>query len=167
VDPARRALLVGAVAAAAAGSGWIFLRGGEEDRIKDQLMRLAAALRFSEGTNALVYLARVKETYGEILADDVHVSAPELPGGVRGRADLANATASLARRFRSVDVELRELEIKMDEVKATAQVGATGVLVGGEHGGETQRDRRALTFHVRKVEGVWRVASLTVWGRDS
>ena len=65
--------------------------------------------------------------------------------------------------FRTAEVELASMTIKLDDAHTSAQVGARALLVATTREGERRSDRRAVDFRLAKTDGRWRITSVTVW----
>jgi len=155
----RAGILLAIAIAAAAAFAWLH-HGSDEDAIRDQLTRLAKALHASEGSNPAFRAPRVRSEFDAILAETVHVTAAEAPSLPSDRRGLADGAVQLAAYYSSVDVDFRNVEIKLNDASTMAQVAATADLAsGGEH---AKRDARTVSFIFYKQEGTWRITSATV-----
>jgi hypothetical protein len=152
--------------ALAVGATLQWLRAGsDEEQIRGQLTRLASALTMPEGANVLLRGTTMRSELDAIFEEDVRVSIPELPTTLpNGRDELADTATQLSTMFRSVDVELTDIEIKLDDARQTARVGATAKLSATGRAGPN-RDSRSTDFLFNKREGTWRIASVTVWAK--
>jgi hypothetical protein len=161
----RRAAIVLVLVVAAVGAFVGMHRGSDQDAIRAQLTRLAAALHASEGSNPVFRVPRVRSEFDAILDETVHVTAAEAPGLPTDRRGLADSAVQLSAFYSSVDVGLRNVEIKLDDSSTMAQVAATADLSAG--GEQSRRDTRAVNFLFYKRDGTWRITSVTVWAPDA
>ena len=161
----KRIAFVVLVALAVGGVVMWMRSGSDEERIRGQLTRLAAALRMEEGTNALMRAGKMRSEMGAIFDEDVRANVPELPVALPNkRSELADTATQLSMMFRSIDVDFSDIEVKLDDARQTARVGATVKLSSTGRAGPT-RDSRATDFLFNKRDGTWRIASVTVWAK--
>jgi hypothetical protein len=155
------------VLAALAGAALIWLRGGSDaDQIRAQLARLGTALSVPEGANPVLRGARMQSELDAVFEEDVRTNIAELPTTLPNkRSELASAAAQLSLTLRWVEVGFTDIEIKLDDAKQTARVGATVKLAASGRDGP-RRDTRAADFLFNKRDGTWRIASVTVWSKD-
>ena len=146
------------------GIYFAFFSVSDEQKIKDVLGRLTKAVRVSEGdTNPIVRGARIHSEFVEIFPTDVHVSIPELSGLHQGRSELEGVATKAPLLYRTADVDLTSIEIKLDDAHESAKAGATARLRATRSDGDTQRGPRAVNFLFSKDGGRWRITSMTVW----
>lgn len=149
---------------------WYFTRPSDEQKIRDQVARVAAAVKVTEDdTNPLVRLARIRGIFKDTLDKDVHVSladVPTLPRSGSGRDQLAETATQATAIFRSADVDLSSVEVKLDDARLQAEVKAKATLVAVGRDAKSRRESRAVDFHVVLMDGTWRVTSITVWAKD-
>jgi len=167
----RRGALVGVVAGIAVlVAVWLaFFRSSDEARIRAQLAALAAAVKVSPddmSANPIARFARINDAFKKLFDAEVRVSVPELTTLDQGRKPLAELATSAPRIFRSFEVDFSDIEIKIDDAKTSALVGATANISAVEQGNVTRADKRAVDFRFAKVDGDWIVTSLTVWPKD-
>jgi ketosteroid isomerase-like protein len=144
--------------------GWlVFFGKSDEDQIKETLDRLAAIVEVKEGANPILKAARIRDELAVVLADDVHVSIPELGGVREGRQGIVEAAAQAQLGFQTAHVDLRRVEVKLDDAKQSAQASSEAQLKGKTRGGDTRRDDRNVDFLLRKADGTWKITSVTVW----
>lgn len=147
----------------------VFFRPSDEARIRAQLTKLAAAVRITAddtSVNPIGRFAHVNDAFASLFDRDVRVSIPELTSLDAGRKPLAELATHAPRVFRTLDVDFSEIEIKLDEAKTSALVGATASLAAVEQGGVSRTDKRAVDFRFAKTSGEWMITSLTVWPKD-
>jgi hypothetical protein len=146
-----------------------FFRASDEEQIHAQLDRLVATARVTEDTkdkNPIAQIARVRGEYKEVFEKEARVNVPELGSARTGREAIADLTMQAGQAFRSADIDLQKLEIKIDETKTTAQVSGVAKLTAVERDGRTRKDERAIDFVLSRAEGSWRIRSITVWPTD-
>jgi hypothetical protein len=169
MTPRRLALTALAVIAVAFGSWLLFFRSSDEALIRAKLAKLAKETRVTAedtSTNPIGRFAHVNDAFKTLFDRDVRVSIPEVPGIQSGRKDLAEAVTNAPRVVRTFEVDFSEIEIKLDDAKAGALVGATATIHAIEQGGVTRDDKRAVDFRFAKTDGDWLITSLTVWPKD-
>jgi hypothetical protein len=162
----RRIALALAIALAAAGLFLWLRHASDEDAIRGQLTRIAAALHTTEGSNPVFRLPRVRDEFDAVLDETVHVHVDEMPVTLpTDRRGLAQTAVQVTGYYPSVKLGFRDIDIKLDDAKTMAQVTTTADLTtGGEHG---TRDTRAVSLLFYKRDGTWRITSVTVWGADA
>jgi hypothetical protein len=163
--PLRRLwIALGVLLVVGAGFAWI-TRSSDEEKIRAQLTRLAAALHMSEGANPVLRVANLRSEFSGIFDESPHVSVPELtmplPDDRRGLADAAAQLTSFVQR---VDVDFEGTEIKLDDAHTSAKVDATATLSTDD--GRARRTTRAVTFLMWKRGDAWRISSVHVWPAD-
>jgi hypothetical protein len=162
----RPVVALGLVAIAAA-LYFVFFRSSDEERIKDQLARLAKTVSVSEEQkNPITRAAHLRSELAEIFEKDVRASIPELGSARVGRDALVELALTSSAMVRTVRVEITNVEIKIDDASKSAHVKATARLRGTMSDGQDKRDERALDLQLTRREGDWRIASLTVWSKD-
>ena len=159
-----KVIAAAAAALALAVTAWVLLASkSDEDRIRETLDRLAAIVEVKEGANPIMKAAGIRDELAGVLSDDVHVSIPELGGVREGRQGIMAAATQAQLGFQSARVDLRRVEIKLDDAKQSAQASAEAQLKGKTRGGDTRRDDRNVDFLLRKADGTWKITSVTVW----
>lgn len=162
----RKKAIAGAIAAIlAAAIYFVFFAGTDEEKIRGAIERLAKAVQVTaDDGNPILKTARVRSELAAVLTDDAHVTVPEL-GTKQGRDSIAEMAVQGSLAYRSAEVDMHDLQIKLDDAKTTAKVGARAHLRATTRAGEEQRDQRAVDFLLRKTEGRWKIASITVWDK--
>ncbi|MCA9623046.1 MAG: hypothetical protein KC731_28705 [Myxococcales bacterium] len=146
----------------------LFFSTSDEDAIREQLERLEAVAAVSaDDTNIVVRTAHVRKELSELVTEDVTFEIPELTTEERGRVALAGLAASAPRLFRTASVDLDGLAIDIDQQATTAIARGPAVLTGTRQSGELDRDRRTVAIRFDKIDGDWRVVSLSVSARES
>jgi hypothetical protein len=139
----------------------LFFNDSDEDRIRARLQELELTVGMNEAErNILFRLARVKKAFSEIFIKQVTYDLPELHAKERGRTRLAALAANAPRLYRTVRVDLGELNIKVDASRSSAAAYGKAVLIGERLSGQPQRDARTVSFRFDKVEGSWRIVSV-------
>jgi phosphoribosylformylglycinamidine synthase len=139
-------------------------RGTDDDKIRAQLARLAAVLHTTDAqANPIFRIPRLRSEFDEIFDDTFHASIPELPSELpRDRRGLADVAAQVTATHPNLDVDFRDVEIKLDDAHTTAQVASTVTVTADSGGGRTHTTRPvSLLFYKR--DGTWRITSVTVW----
>jgi hypothetical protein len=144
-----------------------FFRPSDEDRIRSQLSRLAEAVEVTEGgSNPILRKARLDDAFGKVFDEDVRVSIPELSTLKSGRGGLVALAMQASVWARSAHLEFSHIEIKLDDARASAKVGAKADVRVVDGHGSTRRDDRAVDFRFAKADGDWKITSVTVWRKD-
>jgi hypothetical protein len=158
----RRLWILLAVVLATGGVVAWFARSSDDEQIRAQLTRLAAALHKSQGSNVILRATKMRGEFDAILDQSPHVTIPDLPTSLpddrRGLADSATQVTALVQ---SLDLDFSDVEIKTDEAHMSAQVNATATLKAD--GDPPRRAKRPVTFLFWKREGTWRISAVTVW----
>lgn len=169
---ARRGIIAGVGAGAIVLVGivyFVFLRASDESRIRAQLAALVKAVQVTPddtSVNPIGRFAHMNDAFSKIFDHDVRVSIPELTTLDAGRKPLAELATNAPRVFRSFDADFSSVEIKIDDAKASALVGATASVSAVEQGGVQRADKRAVDFRFAKIDGDWMITSMTVWPKD-
>jgi SnoaL-like domain len=160
---ARKVGLGVALLALALGA-WLVLRPrGDEAEIRAALARLASTVTVTEGDrNPVLRGRRIDRDFADLFDQDVRVTIPELPYVPSGRAELAATAADLPTVWSRAEASFGAVTIKLDDVHASATVEGTATLVTSDG-----RETRAVSLLLRKVDGRWRIFSVTVWPKDS
>ncbi len=161
----KHKLISGAVAAAAAIAIYFaFFSTSDEQKIKNVLAHLAKAVRVTEeGKNPILRAARVHSDFVDVFQEQVVVHIPEMPAMKQGRAELEGTATQASFLFRTADVELGTVDVKVDDAHTSAKASATATLRATRRDGSPEQGPRAVNFLLRKDDGVWRITSLTVW----
>lgn len=164
----KRGVLLGVLCAAAAIAIYaLFFRGSDDERIRAQLTRLANAVRV-DGTpvNPIVRNANLKSEFAEIFTKDVAIDVPELTSLRSGRGPLADVATQAASFYATAQIDFASVRVDLAPDARSADVVAIATLTGARQGGETERDVRRVSLRFDKVDGEWRIASLTVSPRE-
>jgi hypothetical protein len=140
-----------------------FFAGSEEDKVRAVLDQLEDAVAVKEDEkNLLLRAAHVKGEFSEIFDKDVHFEVPELTETVSGRASLVELAAAAPQMWRTATVDLDGLAIEIDEAKTSAVASGDATLTATRQSGDLERDRRTVSLRLDKIEGDWRIVSLSV-----
>ncbi|HSN98858.1 MAG TPA: nuclear transport factor 2 family protein [Candidatus Nanopelagicales bacterium] len=162
----KRWLPFGLIAIGVVLIAYALLGSSDEDRIRALLDRLAEAVRVEEGaTNPLVRHGQVNEAFKEIFAKEASASVAELGTGIHGREELVRAATQVGSVYRVAYVTLGDVKLAIDSAGGTAEADARATITGAQHGQETRQDERAVKIRVEKIDGDWRIFSVTVGGR--
>ena len=163
-----RRIVVLVLLVVAVGGVLLWMRSGsDEELIRAQLTRLAAAVSVPEGgANPLVRGAKMRGEFAAIFDEDVRANVPEFPSELPNkRSELADTATQLSSLYPSLSVELVDIVVKLDDAKQSTHVGATAKLQAQGRGGHASKDSRAIDFLFNKHDGTWRIASVTVWAK--
>jgi phosphoribosylformylglycinamidine synthase len=153
----------GIVAGVAIATYGLFFSDSEEDEIRELLDDLEEAVAVREDEkNLLLRAARVKGDFAEIFDKDVHFEIPEMTETVSGRPALVELAAAAPQLWRTAVVDLDGLAIEVDQGKTSAVASGDATLVATRHSGELERDKRTVSLRIDKIEGDWRIVSLSV-----
>jgi hypothetical protein len=159
-------ILLGAVAltAIALGVYFLFFRPSDEQRIRDAIARaLGAVTLTADDDNPITRLGRIKGVFKDVVDKDVRVNVPDVPQLHAGRDELAVAAAQMNSWFRTAEISVGSMEIKLDDAHRSAQVRATATLDGASRDGRRRHEEREVTMLVTNAESTWRIATITVW----
>jgi hypothetical protein len=162
----RRASWI-AAAALAIGSGlvaWGVLSAPtDEELIAGRLEQLAHAVHIPPGEkNALRRMVDLKSAFSEIFVKEVSYRIPELSSRERGRQELVELAAQASSFYDDADVDLRDVDIRMDPSRAWATVNVSANLHGTPRAGAPGEVHRRVSFRFDKLEGSWKIGSLDV-----
>ena len=164
--PTKRVVIAGAIAALviALASYFLFFRASDEQKIRDAVARAVAVVTVTEDdTNPIVRLGRVNGVFKEVVHKDVRVHISELPQAQAGRDSLAGAVVQASTWFKTAEIDLASVDIKLDDAHKSAQVRATATLHAVGRDGKRRKEEREVTLLVTNPEGTWRISSVTVW----
>lgn len=146
------------------------LRPSDEQRVRAQLLRTVAAVTVTEDdTNPIVRLARIRREFKETLDKDVRISlvdVPNVPALRNGRDALGETATQLTAVFRTMEIDLSAIEVKLDDAHTSAQVKSRATLVANGRDGRARRESRAVDFLLYKIDGTWRITTINVWPKD-
>ena len=164
--PPKRVFIAGAIAAFVIGLAayFLFFRASDEQKIRDAVARAVAVVTVTEDdTNPIVRLGRVRGVFKDVVDKDVRVRIAELPQVHAGRDSLAEAVVQASAWFKTAEIDLASVEVKLDDAHKSAQVRAVATLRAVGRDGRSRNEEREVTLLVTKPEGTWRIGSVTVW----
>lgn len=163
----KRWLPLGLVLLGVAVIAYALLGPSDEDRIRELLDRLAAAVGVDEGErNPLVRHGRLRGEFAEIFAKEASASVPEVGEGLHGRDQLVAAATQVGSVYQSADVGLGDVKVSVDKAGQSAEASATATITGAMHGQPLRRDERSVRFRIEKIDGDWKIFSVTVQPRS-
>ncbi len=146
----------------------LFFSDSEEDLIRARLEQLEVATKVkSSGGNLVIRAARVRKAFSEIFIKDVSFQIPELSSIGSGRNKLVALAANAPRRYQSAAIDLDGLEIKIDEPQTSAIAFGEATLSATRRGGQLERDTRTVSLRLDKIDGEWRIVSVSVSAKDA
>jgi phosphoribosylformylglycinamidine synthase len=159
----RRWLPIGLILLGVAVIAYALLGSSDEDRILARLAQLAQAVRVDEGErNPLVRHGRIRQEFAEIFVKEANARIPEISEGLHGRDALAAAATQVGSVYQSADVSLGSVDLRVDPGGTAAEATATATIAGAMHGQPPRSDDRRVKFRLDKVDGDWKIVSVTV-----
>jgi len=145
-----------AVLVGAGALGWWLLRPSDERYLTSQLVQLARTLEKS-GPESVLETAQRATAVANAMAEDVIVesSRPEL-GTLRGRADVRQAVAQARASVHELQIELFDINTKLEPGRTTAVQRCTVRAVGQLHGRSERGTTEVEVRWIRQSEG-WRI----------
>ena len=143
----------------------LFARATDEEQIREQLARLAAAISFTEAGNPAARALHLRSAFSELFTPEAEVTIAELGIQQRGREELVATTLQASGLARRLEVELTSVQILVAEDRTAASAAATALVAAVRRGGEPDVGEREVRFDlVRGPDRTWRVASSRVYG---
>jgi len=140
-----------------------FYSSTDEDLIREKLEQLQEAVAVRSGdTNMVVRAARIRKEFSEVFVKQVSFQIPELTQAGGGRNELAGLAAQAPRIYATATVDLAGLAVDVDDVGMTAGAHGEATMTATRHSGELQRDTRTVLLRFDKIEGDWRIVSVSV-----
>jgi hypothetical protein len=140
----------------------------EEDRVRARLEQLAATVQVtSEHENVVVRAAKVRKEFNDLLVQDVSIGIPELTTVHSGRNELIDLAAAAPRSYRSASIDLDALRIDLDEEETSAVAHGEVTLTAQRLNGEIDRDLRSVSLRLDKIDGSWKIVSISVSSNDA
>ncbi len=161
-------LLFAATLVVGAGVFW-FTRTSDDDQIRAQLTRFASVMHKARDSNVMLRAADLRSEFAAIFDESPHVNIPDLTAPLPdARRGLADSAAELTSSVQTLDLDFTDIEIKLDDARASAQVNATATLTMSTAGANegTSRQARPVTFLLWKRDGTWRISAVNVWAED-
>jgi hypothetical protein len=165
----RRTVLLATGALTLGVGAYFALRPTDESRIREKIAKLAAAVRITDAdlqANPIGRLSHVSGIFQTIFDQDVRVSIPELIQLHSGRRELEELVTAAPRYVRSLDVEIGNIKVKLDDAHTSAEVDAVADVSGVERDGRKREDKRAVDFQFVKQDGDWIITTMNVWSRE-
>jgi phosphoribosylformylglycinamidine synthase len=145
----------------------VFGGSSDEEQILERLDLLAQTIRQDESeTNPVLRGARINSVFVDLFTKQVSVRVPDLPDIGSDRRDLAGAAAQTSARYRTASVQFGAAKVDLDPSKMSAGVATQATLTAVGHDGELRRDTRGVKLQLDKVDGDWKIVSITVAPRD-
>ncbi len=142
----------------------LFFSESDEDRIRDVLDRLTDAIAVTpEDQNMVLRAAHIKGEFADIFTKEVSFAIPELNQAAGGkRVELVGLAAKAPQLWSDARVDLSGLSIRVDEAGLSAVAVGDAQLDAIRRGGQIERDTRKVSISLDKIDGDWRIVSLTV-----
>jgi hypothetical protein len=145
----------------------VFFGESDEDAIRERLDLLEATIEV-KGTqeNLVIRGARIKEAFTELFVKDVTIQIPELTQVKTGRTELTGLAARAPSWYRTASVDLGGLRVDVGEQAVSAHVSGLATLTATRLTGELSRDTRTVSLRFDKIEGDWKIVSLSVSAKE-
>jgi len=141
----------------------LFFGSSDEDAIRANLTRLEDAVEVKNAnTNFVVRFSQLKKEFAEIFIKKVSFQIPELSNHDNDRTELAKLASQAPRAYQQARIDLSGLSVEIDKEGLSAVAYGDAVLDGVKLGGEPARDTREVSIRLDKIDGQWRIVSLTV-----
>ncbi len=152
----RNRTWIAAVLAGAGALGWWLTRPCDERYLKSQLVRLARTLEKS-GPESVFETAQRATAVANAMAEDVIVESgrPEL-GTVHGRADVRQAVAQVRASVHELQIDLFDVNTKLEPGRTTAVQRCTVRAVGRLHDRSERGTTEVEVRWIRQSVG-WRI----------
>jgi len=142
----------------------LFFRTSEEDRIRQKLTALEAAVKSGASTSEIAARPlRVRESFARIFAPRVQVDVPEIAVGDRPREELAELVASSEGRVHGLNVAFTRVHLEIDPraQPPRADVDALATVRGSSRGEGMKRSNvYQVTFHLEETQEEWRITRI-------
>lgn len=158
----KNKLILALAAILVAAIGYVvFFRASDEDRIRQKLGALEAAVKSGASEpNLAVRSLRIQQSFARIFAPRVRTDIPQLEAGDTPREELVALVASGEERLPGLDVAFSRVHLEVDgrAKPPRADVDALATLTGTDRGDLTKmRSVYQVTLHFEKSEGEWRI----------
>lgn len=141
----------------------LFFWSTDEDLIRGKLAQLADAVRVTEDErNPLVRLGRVRQAFSEVFTKEATAAVPEHGEALHGRDALVQAAVGIGNIYQSADVSYSDMDLRIDPGGISAGVTCSATLTGARHGQPIQRDDRRVRFQLEKIDGDWKIVSVSI-----
>lgn len=145
----------------------LFFSESDEDKIRTLLERLENAVAVTpDDTNLVLRAARVKNELTKVFTKEVSFDIPELSNVSAGRDELVGLAAKAPQVWRAGTIHLDGLAISIDDAGMGGLAVGDARLNATRHDGQVQRDTRKVSISLEKIEGQWRIVSMTVSAKD-
>ena len=142
----------------------LFFRATDEDRIRQKLTALEAAVKSGTSTPEVAARPlRIQQAFARIFAPRVRVDAPEIDSGDKPREELAALVSSGEERIHGLEVAFSRVHLEIDPRAQPpgADVDALATLTGTDRGAVTRRrDIYQVTLHFEKNKEEWRITRI-------
>jgi len=155
--------VVAGLGAAAAVAYFVFFVRSDEHEIRRAIARLAGAVEIHGDADVATRATRLRNELRAVVAEDVRVTIQDLPRVAQGRDEIAEAAEEAELAFSTADIDVRDVDVQVDEAHVAAKAGIRAALRAKSRTGEAQRDERDVDLLLRKDDGAWRITSITVW----
>jgi len=146
----------------------MFFGASEQEIIRKRLRIVVNAVELkASDTNLVLRAARIREAFAEVLTKEVVIEIPELAEAKTGRAEAAQLATSAATMYRTAAIDIDGLSIDVDQEGQSAHVSGKVRVQSTGRSGEPAQDTRTASIRLDKIEGKWRIVSLTVSAKDS
>ena len=143
----------------------LFSQKTPEERIREQLERLAAVIRVAEEPeNPVLRATRLNGQFADLFDKDVRAEIPELSNPIESRKELVQLAARAHFWVRTLDVDFSRLAIEAGEVNGSASGPAR--LSGTRSDGEPETGDRQVRFTLTKIDSDWKIDSVKVAPRS-
>ncbi|MBI4955137.1 MAG: hypothetical protein HY908_24150, partial [Myxococcales bacterium] len=139
----------------------VFFRQNEAARVRARLDELAQALEVHGPDQSFVLrAARIRQTVHEVVDKRASLQIADLTDGKPDRTTLIELAGQAPSVYSQARIDLGDLTIELDQAETSAHVHGTVTFTGRRHGGADERDLRAVSIRLDKIDGDWRVVSL-------
>jgi hypothetical protein len=162
---ARRWLAVAGLLVGVALVGYaLFARPSDDEQIRDQLDRLAAAVSFAEGGSTPLRALHLRGEFAEIFTPQARAEVDEIGLRETGRDALVAAALQASSLARSLDVRFVSVRVTLAEDRGTARAIASAWVQAVRRGGDPDGGERAVGCHLVKTDGrVWQLTACRVF----
>ena len=145
----------------------VFFGTSDEDAIRERLDLLEDAIEVKGSQeNVVIRGARMKDTFSDLFVKEVTIRIPELTKVRTGRMELVGLATRAPSWYRTAAVDLGGLRIDVDEQGMSAHVSGAATLRATRLTGEPAGDTRTVSIRCDKIEGDWKIVSLSVSAKD-
>jgi hypothetical protein len=146
----------------------LFFGSSDEDEIRERLALLEETVEVrATQENIVLRAARIKDAFSEVFVKEVSIEIPELTNVRTGRAELVGLATQAPNWYRTANADLGGLRVDVDDAGLSALVSGPVTLQGTRLTGEPLRDERTVSIRCDKIDGEWRIVSLSVSAADA